>query len=186
MFEKQLAYLLEHYTPVRMDEILAAYQKNDFSDIPENGFVLTFDDGYIDHYEVVYPILKKVGVQGVFFPNTMAWKENKLLTVNRIHFILAAVELKGSLAMNQLVADCFEEMDFYRNQGVTLLSNEELYQNLAVANRWDPGEVIFVKRLLQNALPEEIRTEIAKHLFQKYVGCEESTFAEKLYMNFHR
>ena len=154
LFEKQLAYLLEHYTPVRMDEILAAYQKNDFSDIPENGFVLTFDDGYIDHYEVVYPILKKVGVQGVFFPNTMAWKENKLLTVNRIH------------------------------QGVTLLSNEELYQNLAVANRWDPGEVIFVKRLLQNALPEEIRTEIAKHLFQKYVGCEESTFAEKLYMNF--
>ena len=86
--------------------------------------------------------------------------------------------------MKQLVADCFEEMDFYRNQGVTLLSNEELYQNLAVANRWDPGEVIFVKRLLQNALPEEIRTEIAKHLFQKYVGCEESTFAEKLYMNF--
>ena len=64
------------------------------------------------------------------------------------------------------------------------MSNEELYQNLAVANRWDPGEVIFVKRLLQNALPEEIRTEIAKHLFQKYVGCEESTFAEKLYMNF--
>lgn len=123
--------------------------------------------------------MKKVGVQGVFFPNTMAWKENKLLTVNRIHFILAAVELKGSLAMNQLVADCFEEMDFYRNQGVTLLSNEELYQNLAVANRWDPGEVIFVKRLLQNALPEEIRTEIAKHLFQKYVGCEESTFAQR-------
>ena len=37
LFEKQLAYLLEHYTPVRMDEILAAYQKNDFSDIPENG-----------------------------------------------------------------------------------------------------------------------------------------------------
>lgn len=72
LFEKQLAYLLEHYTPVRMDEILAAYQKNAFSDIPENGFVLTFDDGYIDHYEVVYPILKKVGVQGVFFPNTMA------------------------------------------------------------------------------------------------------------------
>ena len=105
LFEKQLAYLLEHYTPVRMDEILAAYQKNDFSDIPENGFVLTFDDGYIDHYEVVYPILKKVGVQGVFFPSTMAWKENKLLTVNRIHFILAAVELKGSLAMKQLVAD---------------------------------------------------------------------------------
>ena len=52
------------------------------------------------------------------------------------------------------------------------------------ANRCDLAEVIFVKRLLQNALPEEIRTQIAKRLFQKYVGCEESGFAKKLYMNF--
>jgi len=82
---------------VRMDEILAAYQKNDFSDIPENGFVLTFDDGYIDHYEVVYPILKKAGVQGVFFPNTMAWKENKLLTVNRNSFYSGGCGVEGEL-----------------------------------------------------------------------------------------
>lgn len=121
LFKKQLAYLMEHYTPVRMEQILAAYQKNDFSQIPENGFILTFDDGYIDHYEVVYPILKEAGVQ-------------------------------GSFAMKQLVADCFEEMDVYRRQGVNLSSNEELYQNLAAANRWDLAEVIFVKRLLQNAL----------------------------------
>ena len=86
--------------------------------------------------------------------------------------------------MKQLVADCFEEMNVYRRQGGDLSSNEELYQNLAAANRCDLAEVIFVKRLLQNALPEEIRTQIAKRLFQKYVGCEESGFAKKLYMNF--
>lgn len=95
LFEKQLAYLLEHYTRCVWMRFLQHIRKMIFRHSGK-WFVLTFDDGYIDHYEVVYPILKKVGVQGVFFPNTMAWKENKLLTVNRIHFILAAVELKGS------------------------------------------------------------------------------------------
>ena len=56
--------------------------------------------------------------------------------------------------MKQLVADCFEEMNVYRRQGGDLSSNEELYQNLAAANRCDLAEVIFVKRLLQNALHE--------------------------------
>lgn len=35
LFEKQLAYLLEHYTPCVWMKFIAAYQKNDFSDIPK-------------------------------------------------------------------------------------------------------------------------------------------------------
>ena len=131
--------------------------------------LLTFDDGYIDHYQEVYPILKKYGVQGSFFPNGMAVKEHKLLTVNRIHFILAAAEAKDKYFYRELVQECFSLMDEYRNQGVRLKSNEEYYTELAIPNRWDPGGVIFVKRLLQNALPENIRTAIAMKLFEKYV-----------------
>ena len=71
----------------------------------------------------------------------------------------------------------------YRREGIDLPEFEKLYQKLAVPNRWDPGEVIFVKRLLQNALPERIRTDIAKELFARYIGEEEESFAKKLYMN---
>jgi hypothetical protein len=123
--------------------------------------------------------LKKYGVQGSFFPNAKAVNEHKLLTVNRIHFILAAAEpeVKG------LVQECFSLMQEYRNQGVNLMTNEELYHKLAVPNRWDTGEVIFVKHLLQNELPEEIRTEMAKKLFAKYVNIPEDIFARNLYMS---
>lgn len=183
LFIEQIEYLLQNFQPLRMEEILLAYEQQDFSSIPENGFCLAFDDGYIDHYEVVYPVLKKYGIQGSFFPNAMALKEHKLLTVNRIHFILAEAEMRGEKAMKELVQDCFDEMDAYRERGVDIPSNDKLYEELAIANRWDPGEVIFVKRLLQNALQEDVRTDIAKNLFLKYVGREEESFAKELYLN---
>ena len=183
IFEKQMKYLTNQYDILRMEDVISAYKTGDDSMLPEQGVLLTFDDGYIDHYEMVYPILKKYGVQGSFFPNGMAVKEHKLLTVNRIHFILAAAEAQDKYFYRELVQECFSLMDEFRTQGVRLKSNEEYYRELAIPNRWDPGEVIFVKRLLQNALPEDIRTAIAKRLFEKYVGIAEDVFAKKLYMN---
>ena len=172
LFEQQLQYIKEHFTVICMEDLIKAYGSKDFS-----GCLLTFDDGYIDHYTVVYPLLKKYGMQGSFFPNAKAVKEHKLLDVNKIHHILATAPIE------ELVQDCFEAMDDYRRNGEELPTNEELYQELAVANRWDPAEVIFVKRLLQNRLPEKMRNEIATKLFEKYVGMKEEVFARELYMN---
>lgn len=181
MFLQQMDYIVNHYTVITMESLLEAYERNDFDQLPDRACLLTFDDGYIDHYEVVYPVLKRLGVQGAFFPNAMAVKEHRLLTVNRIHFILAVAEEQGR--MEELVQDCFLEMNRYRKTGVELEENEVLYQRIGVPNRWDTGEVIFVKRLLQSELPEDMRNEIAKRLFQKYVGVEEERFARELYMN---
>ncbi len=181
LFLQQMEYITKNYTVITMESLLEAYEKNDFSKIPEKACLLTFDDGYIDHYEVVYPVLKKYGVQGSFFPNAMAVKEHKLLTVNRVHFILAVAEEQGRI--KELVADCFQMMDGYRSTGVEIEDDAVVYERIGVPNRWDPGEVIFVKRLLQNELPEAIRTEMAQRLFAKYVGVSEDAFARTLYMN---
>lgn len=177
LFEQQLAYIREHFQVIRMEELLAAYEAEDFSALPERPLLLTFDDGYIDHYTVVYPLLKKYGMQGSFFPNARAVKEHKLLDVNKIHHILAVAPI------DELVQECYHVMDQYRKSGGVIPPNEQIFQELAVPNRWDPGEVIFVKRLLQNYLPEDVRGEIATGLFEKYVGIREATFARELYMN---
>lgn len=181
LFIQQMDHIMKHYRVITMENLLEAYSKEDFSGIPDNALLLTFDDGYVDHYTVVYPILKKYGVQGSFFPNAMAVKEHKLLTVNRIHFILAEAERKGK--MRELVSDCFCSMDKYRMAGADIEENQKIYDRIGVPNRWDSGEVIFVKRLLQNELPEEMRNEMAKEFFAKYVGVEEDVFARELYMN---
>ncbi len=36
----------------------------------EARFLLTFDDGTVDHYEIVFPVLKELGLRGVFFVPT--------------------------------------------------------------------------------------------------------------------
>ncbi len=181
LFEKQLEYIRKSFRVIRMEELIAAFDSQDFSRLPDNACLLTFDDGYIDHYTAVYPLLKKYGMQGSFFPNARAVKEHRLLDVNKIHYILAAAPI------GELVAGIFDLLTEYRKEGRfadgEIPSNEELYRELAVPNRFDPGEVIFVKRLLQNRLPEKIRGEIATALFQTYVGVKEEVFARELYMN---
>jgi len=68
--------------------------------LPKNALLLTFDDGYMDHFEYVFPILAKLGVQGSFFPPAKAILEHSVLDVNKIHFILATVGDKASLIEN--------------------------------------------------------------------------------------
>ena len=182
VFEKQMAYMKEHYTFLSMEDLVEAVVTKNDRLLPEHGVLLTFDDGYVDHYEVVYKVLRKYGAKGAFFPNAMAVKDHKLLTVNRIHFILAAAEAGEKVTIQKLVEECRRQVEMYRREGIDLPEFEKLYQKLAVPNRWDPGEVIFVKRLLQNALPERIRTDIAKELFARYIGEEEESLAKSLYM----
>ena len=54
---------------------------------------------------------------------------------------------------------------------------------MAVANRFDPAEVIFVKRLLQAELDERLRGMITDKLFQEAIEIDEESFARELYMS---
>lgn len=178
LFEEQLSFFRENFNGVTMEDVLDATEGK--KDLPENALLLTFDDGYIDNYTVALPLLQKFGFQGSFFIPAKTFKENVLLDVNKIHFILAVAEEKGNA--DKLVEDIFDQIDTYRNDHV-LPSNEELYEIYAKANRFDGKDVVFCKRVLQTALPETIRNEIASFLFAKYVGRKEDEFARELYMN---
>lgn len=82
-----------------------------------------------------------------------------------------------------LVRDLFEEINRYRCEMPEIPSNERLFQIYASGNRFDNKETIFVKRILQTVLPENIRSKIATNLFEKYVGIPENVFARELYLS---
>lgn len=84
--------------------------------------------------------------------------------------------------MQAIIADIFEQLDTYRNT-YNLYENDYYFQKLAIANRFDNKEVIFIKRLLQVELEEELRNIITNYLFNKYVSNNEPTFCRELYMN---
>lgn len=144
--------------------------------LPENAILLTFDDGYIDHYSYALPLLEEFKVQGSFFISSKTFSTHQLLDVNKIHYILASADI------GELVLDLKDKLDFYRGTEYSYAPTDELFEQYAVANRFDCKEIIFVKRILQTVLPEQLRNRISSDLFKKYVGVSEEQLAYELYI----
>mgnify|MGYP001585982549 CR=1 FL=1 len=89
-FTKQLDFFGKHYVFVTMQDCISAIYHN--TELPENALLLIFDDGYIDHFISVFPILKERRIQGCFFPSAKATIDKKLLAINKLHLILALLE----------------------------------------------------------------------------------------------
>lgn len=175
LFVGQLEFFSKHYNVVTMEQVLAA--KKQGLTLPEKALLLTFDDAYTEHFTHVYPILKKMNMQGSFYVPAKTVLEHKVLDVNKIHFILASVN-----NIDELVHSLKIEIEAYQKE-YNLKTFDEYFLELAIENRFDCKEVIFVKRMLQHALPEKLRNIISDKLFRQYVGMEEDAFCRELYMN---
>ena len=171
-FHSQLHYLKKHYTIVGIERIVEYLETG--TPLPTDAALLTFDDGYRDHYENVFPILRQHGLPGAFFPPVRAVECHELLDVNRIHFLLASVD--PTVLGREVDAQVQDARDAFD------LAEPSIYrERLAVPSRFDPAETIYVKRMLQRALPEVVRHWIARDLFRRYVSNNEHDFAAELY-----
>jgi peptidoglycan/xylan/chitin deacetylase (PgdA/CDA1 family) len=66
-FNNQIAYLKRHASLVTLDEALAFIDGTLKEKTRRCRVLITFDDGYLDNYEIAFPILRLHGAQGVFF-----------------------------------------------------------------------------------------------------------------------
>ena len=174
LFKEQLDYLEKYYHVVSMEDVMAFVY--DGIDLPDKPVLLTFDDGYADHFTNVFPILYNRGIQGSFFAPVKAITEHIVLDVNKIHFILAAIK-----DIRELLETVRKLLDEYRE--VYKLESFEYYNKLAYASRFDPADVIFIKRLLQVELEENARRKVTDKLFRQVIGLDEDVFSRELYMN---
>ena len=172
-FKRQLDFLENNYSIVSSEQVIDKIIKN--KELPPKACWLTFDDGYKDHYQYVLPELISRNLSGAFFPPRVAIKENKVLDVNSIHHILSCSD-----DINKLVNDL---NDLCLQLGMTNEQIHTYYKDYGVANRFDNADTIFIKRMLQHALPEQIRNEITSILFEKIVGISEAKFSSRLYMS---
>lgn len=81
----QLGLLRRHFTPITMEELLAYI---DGRPLPANPLLVTFDDGYLDSYEIAAPILKRHGIAAAFFIATGYVQERRLFWWDRLSWIL--------------------------------------------------------------------------------------------------
>jgi peptidoglycan/xylan/chitin deacetylase (PgdA/CDA1 family) len=175
LFREQIQYLRKHYHIITMEEVIHSIDNQ--VKIPRKSVLLTFDDAYSDHYTNVFPVLDKYQLQGSFYTPSKAVTEHTVLDVNKIHFILASVQDKSDI-----VSDLKNLLKVYKKE-YQLQDFDYYYKKLAFADTYDTQEVIFIKRLLQVELIEELRIIITDILFEKYIGMSESSFSRELYMN---
>lgn len=174
-FRRQLDHLTSEHAIVRMEDVIAAADNR--AELPPNAALLTFDDGYAEHFDVVFPILYDRGLQGSFFPPVAPVKDGTLLDVNRVHFILASAESSGALAaaVDDAVVAARDSHD--------VRSVVDYRSEWAHPNRFDDADTIYVKRMLQTGLPYDLREVIARQLFEEFVSVDEAAFAAELYLS---
>jgi peptidoglycan/xylan/chitin deacetylase (PgdA/CDA1 family) len=174
-FRGQLDHIARRYTVVTAQQVIAAIRGEE--SIPDNAAWLTFDDGYLDHYTNVFPLLFERGWQGSFFPPSETVLNGKLLDVNKIHFILAAQPQPDAIVREIKAALDTVSAD----QGVR--SFQDYWNEFASPTRYDTADVVFIKRSLQFGLPGPVRTQIVDRLFDRFVSVDPAAFAAELYLS---
>ena len=85
-FEEELDYLRDRFPVTGLDEVEDFVRRP--SRIRRLHVLLTFDDGYRDNYEVVFPLLRARGLQGTFFLPTSFIGSNRVPWWDQIAFLV--------------------------------------------------------------------------------------------------
>lgn len=172
-FDAQLDYLCANYEPLRPQDLLSVLRGA--AELPSRCFLLTFDDGLIEHFTEVFPRLVERGLNGIFFVSAQPLRTGHPLYVHKLHFVLAAVPCHGDLLRH--VLDEVRRVDPAQARTAAGLVAD------AAGNRWDAMDTAVLKRLLQRDLPRRLRQEILDRLFAEFVGVPDDVFSHELYMD---
>ena len=166
-FRKQIDFFDRTYGFVSKEKFIESLDRQ----TPiEKGVILTFDDGFKDHYLNVLPILEEKKIWGLFYVPTGHYKDKKVLNVHRIHHLLGKYDAKllldkglKLLDVSMLNEDKIQEFD------------KEIYkdQNL---NRYE----FRFKRLFNYYLRDEYKTTMLDWLVSEYLN--ESELYDTLYL----
>ena len=158
--EAELDHVAERYTCVRLEDVVGGAW-------PDDACVLTFDDGLVEHLDVVAPALEERDLTGVFCPPGRAVVERRPLDVQRTQFLLASTSDHEALGRRILAA---------------VDDPDRLWAENTPPHRYDAPATVFVKRALQEGLPEGQREELLVALFHEHVTDDDEAFADSLYL----
>ena len=145
-FESQLDWLTRNYVICSTRDVVAAVRGE--RALPPNACLLTFDDGLLDHFTVVFPRLARRNLTASFYPPVAAAAQRTVLDTHKIHFILAVAPDHAALARRVRGL-----IDAHRAEG-EVPSAATLWEQWARPSRFDTADVTFIKRVLQRGLPE--------------------------------
>ena len=167
-FLEQIKFLKKEYNIISIEDFIRdEYKKN------KKTCVLTFDDGYVDHYDFVFPTLINENIKGSFFSPVDTIVDHKLLDVNLIHIILASSDENRIL----------ERIIYHYERMGNSIPITTYISSINTYSRYDTKTTIIIKRLLQTVLPLDIRSIICRLLLEDFVELEEKTLSKSFYLS---
>lgn len=167
----------------QLDYLQSKYEILDIKLLLDNNFLkkknnkkfclLTFDDGYIDHYENVFPILVKRKITGSFYISGGIYEKKKLLNVNKIHYIFSKLSL---VEIKKILNDILLEHNLKKQ--FNLLKKK--YKN---TSRFDDDYTSLIKFFFQTFLPINIQTTLLDIILEKYLKISQNNLFDKFYLS---
>ena len=168
-FEAQLDWLAERFDIVDGPTFERAVSTGSGFERP--AALLTFDDGFVDHYEYVFPSLRARGLGGIFFVVGGTLRDTPLLAnVHKTHFLLSY------LGAERFAREAGAELEA---AGIAVEAAAGVREGIY---RYDEAPDIRIKRILNYEAPYPVADRVLSALFARHLGGSE-TFARELYLS---
>ena len=168
-FKFQINYLKKNYNIISLEE----FYNEDYNKKNKN-CVLTFDDGYRDHFDFVLEVLVKNNIKGAFFPPVDVVNKKHLLDVNKIHIILASGDEEKIL----------DRLKYHFKKRNTSQKSIDYYINsINTSDRYDNKVTVLIKRLLQTKLDYELRHKLCDDLLVDFSNYSVDDLKDVFYLS---
>lgn len=134
--------------------------------------MLTFDDGLLEHYEQVLPILDQMRIKGAFFISTGPWEDGRMLSVHMVHLLLA------SASPEELICD-FDRAA--TSHGLDSIASGVPEEKARDYQPYDSLDVAKLKYCLNVMLDPSLKETVVRKVFEVRLGSV-ADYAEKFYM----
>lgn len=177
-FEQQIQHLLRYHQGADPNDFAQYVQRQK---LPENSFLLTFDDGYKGQCTLALDILERYQLKGAFFVPTEILEHRRLATVERQRLLQYCNGPYQAFYQRfcQLVAQHYPELD----AAYYLPTTENLEGALSYYAEYDfysPMERLY-RKVRETMLPNEVFERIIDLMFTQ--AFDEQDIIERFFLN---
>lgn len=173
-FERQLDLLAKDRTFISLFDYMDGM--NGGKNIPRNSCILTFDDGVTDHFEFVFPILRRRGISGAFFATSGPIRDHELLDVHIIQHLVARLDPSE---MEKRLEETIKRVA--TDEAKTLLNPDAA--EVARVYHYEPDvRTRRTKYILNFGLPQALQRKVTLEIFNDVFG-DATAFARTFYLN---
>lgn len=161
---------IKHFRKTKIisaQEVLGAIRTKN---VPQ-GFALTFDDGFREHYNFVFGVLQEYNIKAFFYPSSYPVENKKILDVHKVHLLIGKYDSEMILkkVMSKISPEMLDESKIQE-------FDKEIY-----LDQLNTPSQKKIKRLFNYYMKYDYKAPVLKSIFDNFFDEQEEF--KKMYMS---